>query len=418
MQLSPPARERRGDLRGRAPVAAACCLLLIIAAPARADVDVEAASHLTVFTEPSSRDSGVRVLHPQTEVTATTGGFGIRAGYEMDAVSGSTPRVYAPADAAGADAVTGATFSDTRHVAHGGLAFETATLAFQGNYSYGVESDYKSHTLSAAARGDFAERNFSLSLAYTHSADSVCDNPNTFTQDDIDRQPLADSVGCFTAGGGKATRSVTIDTFSPSLSWTATPLLMLTGGLSLQVLDGFQSNPYRAVRLGSAGRTPQERLPENRQRYAVFAQATQAIPPVKSAVHLGARLYRDTWDLRALSADAEWRSYFASSLILSVRGRLHSQGSAVFYRSAEGLRLNGPVGQYWTGDRELAPFTTIMAGGGLTFVKTPPTEGSSFYEEIELDARFDMLVYRPEAGAPNADRKTAQVIQAGARIRF
>ncbi|HEY0712056.1 MAG TPA: hypothetical protein VGF45_05245, partial [Polyangia bacterium] len=168
--------------------------------------DVEAATHLTVFNEPSSSNAGLRVLHPQTVVSASAGDFGVSAGYDLDAVSGSTPRVYGAVDAGGPDAVTGATFADKRHVARGGLSFETASIAFQGGYSYGTESDYKSHTLSASARGDFAERNFSLSLGYTHSADRVCDNPNTFTQNDIDRQPLADSTGCFSQGGDKTTR--------------------------------------------------------------------------------------------------------------------------------------------------------------------------------------------------------------------
>ena len=59
-----------------------------------------------------------------------------------------------------------------------------------------------------------------------------------------------------------------------------------------------------------------------------------------------------------------------------------------------------------------------MAGGVITFVKTPPSEGSSFYKEIELDVRFDWLQYRPENGAPNPDRSFAHIIQAGARIRF
>ena len=184
------------------------------------------------------------------------------------------------------------------------------------------------------------------------------------------------------------------------------------------MIDGFQSNPYRSVRLGTAGRTPQERLPQHRQRYAAFLQAAQAIPPVRSAIHLGARLYRDTWDVRALSADAEWRSYFASALVLSLRARMHRQSGAVFFRTAEALRLNGPVGAYWTGDRELASLTNFILGGAVTLVKVPPTEGTSFYEEIEVDARFDMMFYRPESGAPNADRSHAQIIQAGARIRF
>ena len=130
-----------------------------------------------MFTEPSSVNEGVRVIHPQTEVAATHAGFGISAGYELDIVSGATARVYAPGDAP--DAVSGATFSDTRHAARGGLAFETASVALNAGYSYGWESDYQSHTLTVAARGDFLERNFSLSLGYTRNFDSVCDRANT-----------------------------------------------------------------------------------------------------------------------------------------------------------------------------------------------------------------------------------------------
>ena len=50
----------------------------------------------------------------------------------------------------------------------------------------------------------FFERNFSLSLGYTHNFDRVCDNANTFAQFDIDKQPLATSDGCFTVGTDKA----------------------------------------------------------------------------------------------------------------------------------------------------------------------------------------------------------------------
>ncbi len=386
--------------------------LLALARPARADV--EAATHLTIFTEPSDVNKGVRVFHPQTEVSASTERFGISAGYDLDIVSGATARVYTDAP----DAVSGATFKDTRQSARGAVSFETASVGFTGGYSYGSENDYKSQTLTASARGDFFERNFTLGLAYTRNFDKVCDNANTLAQGPIDRQPLATSEGCFTAGSDKATRSLTIDTFEPSLSFTATPLLLLTGGGSLQVLDGFQSNPYRAVRLGSEGRTPQESLPRFRQRYAAFLRAHQALPPLRSALRLGLRGYRDSWDVRAVSADVELLSYFAPGLILGLRGRAHRQEGAVFFRTAEQLRLDGPTGQYWTGDRELAPLSNYMAGGVITFVKAPPIEGRSFYEEIELDVRFDFLYYDNQPGNPNADRRYAHILQVGARLRF
>jgi hypothetical protein len=384
--------------------------------PAAARADVEAATHLTIFTEPSSANKGLRVIHPQTDVSATTGALGISAGYEMDSVSGATARVYAPGD--GPDSVSGATFSDTRQAAKGTLSFETATVAFSGGYSYGFENDYKSHTVTAQARGDFFERNFSLSLGYTRNFDRVCDQANQFAQGEIDRQPLATSDGCFTVNSDKAIRKLSIDTFEPALSWTATPLTLVSAGLSLQVLDGFQSNPYRAVRVGSEGRTPQEYLPQYRQRYAVFGRIHQAIPPARSAVRLGGRLYRDTWDVRAVSLDGEWLSYFAPALILGVRGRWHKQTGAVFFRTAEELRRLGPTGKYWTGDRELASLSNVMLGGVITFVKAPPTDAPSFYKEIELDVRFDILYYHPEPGAPNPDRSYAHIIQAGARLRF
>jgi hypothetical protein len=393
----------------RALLALALALL-----PGVARADVEAATHLTIFTEPSDANKGVRVIHPQTEVAASTGAFGVSAGYELDIVSGATARVYAE----GPDAVSGASFKDTRQAAHAGLSFETAAVAFSGGYSYGTENDYKSQTLTAAARGDFAERNFTLGLAYTRNFDKVCDNPNTLAESPTQRQPLGTSEGCFTVATDKAERKLSIDTFEPSLSWTATPLLLLSGGGSLQVLDGFQSNPYRAVRIGSEGLTPQEYLPQYRQRYALFLRAHQAIPPMRSALRLGVRGYRDTWDVRAISSDVEFLSYFGPGLILGLRGRWHQQGGAAFFRTAEELRLNGPTGKYWTGDRELAPLSQLMAGGVITFVKAPPTQGSSFYEEIELDVRFDFLYYRNQPGNPNADRRYAHILQVGARLRF
>jgi hypothetical protein len=398
----------------RIPAVAA---LTLLAAAGQGRADVEAASHLTVFTEPSAQGRGIQVIHPQTEVAATHGPVGLQAGYELDIVSGATTRVYRPGDVP--DAVSGATFSDVRHAARAGASFETTTVALTAGYSYGWENDYRSHTLSVSARGDFLERNFTLGLAYTRNFDRVCDRANDLAQSLLDLQPLGTSEGCFQASGTELTaRRLSIDTFEPSLSWTATPLLMLSVGSTLQLLDGFQSNPYRAVRLGPEGREPQERLPQHRQRFALFGRVHQAVPPLRAAARLSARLYRDTWDVAAASADAEWLQYFGSSLLAGVRGRYHRQSGAIFFRTAEDYRVRGPAGQYWTGDRELAPLTNYLVGARVAFVKRPPPESRSWLGELEIHARADFLFYRTEPGAPNSDRTRAQVIAAGASLRF
>ena len=409
MQLSPRPRA----------LAIALGLLALAPGPARSlRAEVTASSHLTIFNEPSSVNQGLRVIHPQTEVSATLGPVGVFAGYEMDAVSGATTRVYSPG-ATGVDAVSGATFADTRHAARGGLSFETASATVSASYSYGWENDYRSSAVSVSARGEFLQRNFGLGLSYTRNFDEVCDRQNALAQGLLELQPLATSAGCFTAGSTTTvTRPLAIHTFEPGLTWTATPLLLLEGGVTLQGLDGFQSNPYRAVLIGSQGRQPQERLPEHRQRYAAFLRAHHAVPLLKAAARVGARVYRDTWDLLAFSADGEWLEYLGPHLIAGLRGRYHKQGGAIFFRTAEGYRSRGPTGEYWTGDRELAPLTNLLAGAKIAFVKQAPRETKGWYEEIEIEARFDYIFYRGQAGLPNADRSRAQVMQAGATVRF
>jgi len=147
-------------------------------------------------------------------------------------------------------------------------------------------------------------------------------------------------------------------------------------------------------------------------------RAHQAIPLLKSAVRVAGRLYRDTWDVTAATADGEWLQYLGPSLIAGVRGRYHRQTGAIFFRDATGLRVQGPTGQYWTGDRELAPFTNLLMGAKLSYVRQPPPEGQPFIDELEIGVRFDLMFYRDAPTNPNSDRNHAQIIQAGAELRF
>jgi uncharacterized protein DUF3570 len=393
-------------------------LLLVLGLPARTDAGVEAASHLTLFREPSTNGGSVQVIHPQTDVSATLGQTAsITAGYEVDLVSGATPAVYG---AAQPDAVSGATrFSDQRQQARGGVAIETPLIGLGANYSYGWERDYRSHTLSISARGDFLERNFTLGLAYTRNFDTVCDENNLAVQSPLDRQPLTSADHCFHADQPDVTtHSVAVHTFEPSLVWVATPRLLLTAGGTVQVVDGFQSSPYRRVAVGSEGRTPQEHVPDLRQRFAGFARGRLALPELRAAASVLGRVYRDTWDLRAATAEAEVSKYLGPSIILGARGRYHRQSGVIFFRFAEQYRTLGPVGQYWTGDRELAPLDTLLGGLKLTYLRRPEREKRGWLDELELNVRFDALFYHAPAGAPSADRHGAYVTQAGAALRF
>ena len=398
----------------------ASVVLLAVAAAGPARATVEASSNITLFREPSER-TAIQVVHPQLDVSADVGKWaGVNAGYEVDIVSGATPRAYgSPTEtAAGVDAVSGATsFSDQRQQARGGLAVNTALVGLTAGYSYGWEKDYRSHTISAMARGDFLERNFTFSLAYTRNFDSVCDQNNRNAQGPLDLQALATSDNCFKVGSEDVvTRKVATHTFEPALVWTATPRLLLQGGATLQVTDGFQSSPYRKVFVGSQGRSPQEHVPDKRQRYALFARARLAVPEVRGALSAMARAYRDTWDLRAVTAEAELLKYLGPSIIVGAHGRYHLQSGAIFFRTATEYRTLGPVGHYWTGDRELAPLRSALGGVSLAFLKRP--QNKAWFEEFELNLKFDFMKYAPEADGPSSDRKGAYTSMVGAALRF
>src|SRR5207244_3364636 len=139
---------------------------------ASALASTQASQRVTLFREPSAKNQGILVIHPQTDVSAALGSsFNVSAGYALDVVSGASPAVF--------DAITSATkFSDTRQQARGGFSYERPAAAVAASYSYGWESDYRSHSVSASTRSDLVDHNFTLALAYTHNFDSVCDANN------------------------------------------------------------------------------------------------------------------------------------------------------------------------------------------------------------------------------------------------
>ena len=171
--------------------------------------------------------------------------------------------------------------------------------------------------------------------------------------------------------------------------------------------------------LGSAARTPQESLPTLRQRFALFARGAYIFPRTRTSFQAMGRLYRDSWAVDAVTGELVANQYLAKFLLLSVRGRVHAQRGAIFYRDAADYRLFGPNSQYWTGDRELSPMQNILIGGKFAYVRIPERDTPSFFNEIEAAAKWETLIYHlNSSSAPNADRKLAMIWQLALSLRF
>ena len=302
---------------------------------------------MTLFREPSTRTTGVAGHPPpgrrQRAVAST---LAIAAGYEADVVSGATPATFGPHVASTPSAAT--KFSDMRQQVHGGFGYERPDGGISARgYAYGWESDYRSHVVSGDTHHDLLDHNFTLALAYTHNWDTVCDANNTAAAG----QPLdlaaAHVVGRLLHEHARRTPRTrcSIDTFEPSLSWTMTPRLVVQGGATIQILDGFQSNPYRSVLVGSQNRTPQEHMPEFRQRYAVFARAVVRVPrAARLDARDGAPLRGQLGRARRHRRPRRRPSTSASRCCCIAARHYHLQSGASFYRNSDGYRDPGPGG--------------------------------------------------------------------------
>jgi hypothetical protein len=190
-------------------------------------------------------------------------------------------------------------------------------------------------------------------------------------------------------------------------------------GSTIQILDGFQSNPYRAVLVGSQHRTPQEHMPNFRQRYAGFGRGAYALPDMRASLTGGIRLYRDSWAVMAETAELNYNQYVQQNFLFTLRGRYHQQTGASFYRTSRDYQTLGPAGQYWTGDRELSPMSNFLGSAKLAYVRRPGQERSAWFSELEFSGKFETLLYHLDSpDAPNYDRKVAYIGQTSFALRF
>lgn len=351
---------------------------------AGAQASVEAAS--TVFHE-SGGPLSMTVIVPEVNAEVELApALSLKAGWSADVVSGASVAVV-DAPAADVDAISAASVRDTRHVFGGGLTLRDEQSALSAGYRYGFENDYRSHGFDVSARTELFDRNTTLEIAYARSFDAVCDGRGA--EDPAQKPRLDSSDGCFDdADRDRSEHDLAVHGLQIGGAQNLSPVLVLQLGLSAQIQHGFLSNPYRAVRIGPTA--AQEHHPDNRARYAVTLGLRYWVKPLSGALQPSLRLYRDTWHLRALSAELGYEQRLGADLRLRIRGRLHVQSGAAFYSDDYVL---APRGQYFTGDRDLSPIKTVLGGAELTYSVPPGAEGSvlGIFSSFSLKLKGDLL---------------------------
>jgi hypothetical protein len=383
---------RQGFARSLA-IAALSLLSLVLLGErwARADaVEVELRS--SAFWEPSA-SSKLLVINPALSVVGVPSDWlKINAGYAADIVSGASESVKA-GRLGGVDVISAATsFHDTRHEFTGGFTITREATDLSASYGYGTESDYRSHSLTVSAGTTFLQKNTELRLSYGRGFDRVCTSHFANADAPSSRLPLDSSKGCFTKADNRDSRHVDLDTFQTTWTQTWTPVLItqlsITGGLQ----HGFLANPYRGVVIAAAGDVALENHPENRARVGAELRTRFYARGIRTAFGLGLHLYRDTWDILGRTFELDAERYLFPGLRVQARARYYAQSAALFYSDdyTGGEPVDGPRGQYWTGDRELSSLSSYAIGGRIVYSKRAEPTRRLLGAFLGLSASFGM----------------------------
>lgn len=374
------------------------CVLVLATHVAYAEDRAEVST--TVFAE--QRDGGkggLIVVHPQADLGTEIGKHvTLDLGYAADAVSGATATTFQ------VDATTGATtFSDVRHEGRFALGFHgrRSRVTFSG--VLGTERDYLTRQIGGSASIDLAGRNTTVSLAYNHSFDATCDRDNADLMP-LERRALTGLDPCEKKGlilgkdlpGMTVWRELSIDTAQVTLTQNLSPTMNMQLALYGQILEGFQSNPYRRVRVG--GNSPQEHIPDTRARWSVTGRVNRFMPKLRSAAHFSARFYDDTWHVIGGDVELGYSQYIGNALLVRFRARAYQQSAAAFFKDAFFYETESTAGEYFTGDRELSPVRSALLGAKLTVISVgeeKPVWG--LFDKLQLNLKGDLLVLAPMA---------------------
>jgi hypothetical protein len=370
--------------------------LLAIACPARAQVAELETGH-SVFYEAPTR-THMLVYSPSADIRVSPWSWlDVRGGWEADVVSGASVKTKAGQAYAAAhspDVVTTASVHDFRNLGRGEFTVRGEGTSLTAGYAYGVERDYVSHSLHVNARTDAFQHNTQFQLSYSHNFDSVCDRVQSANANGPAQWfALETSTDCFTSAAGRTTHAIAIDSYEASWEQSWTPVVATQLTYTAQLIDGFQSDPYRSVILGE-GIPAQEHQPNVRAREALTARVAWYLRPVKAALRFAARAYHDTWSIDSGAIEMEAEKSLGEALRILVRGRFYKQTGAVFWSDdyTGGSPPLGPKGQYWTGDRELSPFSSWLLGLRLVWNVTPaPKRLLGVLRSVKVAASADLL---------------------------
>ena len=314
------------------------------------------------------------------------------AALSRDAWSGGTLSASYVADvvsSASIDVVSNATtrMNDFRSEITAGLAQKLRNTTLTGAYVYSVENDYQSHNANLGFAQDLFEKNSTLSLGFTFSANDVYR-----TGDQLFHRKL--TVAGASASWTQVLNRATIAQLSYTFSYG----------------NGYWSSPYRFVRVEDASGDILFKVPETepveRDRHAAVIGINRHVGS-DSSIQADYRFYADNWGIVSHTVQLRYFVTF-KDVTLRLRERFYYQTGASFFRSHYTADALQP---YMTADRELSTFWSNVAGIKINW-RLPWV-----HRALELEAKVDYFHFGYVNFALLASRDGAD-IEAGLNVIY
>jgi hypothetical protein len=338
-------------------------------------------------------------LHP-TGTTLSIPGTAI-TGYRkvgsVDGVSGASPSA-APKPVSPAD-VPVAEMKDTRWALDmkAGLTFGPHRLTPE--FSYSQEKDYISYSGALNYAFQLNEKNTTLKAGWSHSADRIIPNTDTF----IKQNQYKDT-----------------DDVIVGVSQLLGPKTVLDFNVGLGFGSGYFDDPYRGVIFEGEVPTADnmltiygEKRPSTRNRQTGQVSLTQAVSSLNASVEGSYRYYHDTFDINAHTVTLAWHQKAGSFLVISPAFRYYWQSAASFYGtifSGDPVTDPAAVPTYYSADYRLSNMETFTLGIQASI---------KVREWLSLDLGFQRYIMNglDNVTSPSA-YTSANIYTVGARIWF
>jgi hypothetical protein len=183
-------------------------------------------------------------------------------------------------------------------------------------------------------------------------------------------QVNADKVGKLLENGDITNNNKSTYSGAATMTQLLSPTTVLDVTYDLVHLRGFQSDPYRQVRVydqNNAFELVDELHPVTRWRHAGSGRLSQMLPEITGSVIGSYRYYFDNWKVRSHTAEIRFNKYIFSDLVFGVDYRYYTQSGAYFFKEKY-------AGQEYlddamrTADYKLKPFNSNNFGFTLTYL--------------------------------------------------